>query len=274
MPSAIFAEQEQQIVEEDSIEDGPQKTKTEPRSLEPQRLKLQNDVLHSRIIVVCPYSQFNAYFESKIPEIIEGGYVDIVNQAEMKKPPYIQVVKKEAGSKRPLWIIDFGRIIAEKPSEVHLKKERVGVITKILSDYTDPKKAEQLFLEYLGNRELSPELKANNILKSLISDLRPRLMSGLEKELEEVYESVLNNHPIDSVVPFNLYEIWNRRVSAVYITPSPEFSKELESKERYNANGDFNPASISVRDYADRLERDLRTLAKKSLQDLELLKIA
>ena len=272
MPSAIFAEQEQHVAEEDSIEDGPQKTKTEPRSLEPQRLKLQNDVLHSRIIVVCPYSQFNAYFESKIPEIIEGGYVDVVNQAEMKKPPYIQVVKKEAGSKRPLWIIDFGRIIAEKPSEVYLKKERVGVITKILSDYTDPKKAEQLFLEYLGNEELSSELKANNILKSIITDLKPRLMSGLERELEEVYESVLNNHPVDSVVPFNLYEIWNRRVSAVYITPSPEFSKELESKERYNANGNFNPNSVPVSGYLDMLNNDLGIISGKTLGNLELLR--
>ena len=141
MPSAIFAEQEQQVIVEDPIEDKPQKTKTEPRSIEPQRLKLQNDVLHSRIIVVCPYSQFNAYFESKIPEIIEGGYVDIINQAEMKKPPYIQVVKKETGSKRPLWIIDFGRIIAEKPSEVYLKKERVWSYNKNPFRLYRPKKS-------------------------------------------------------------------------------------------------------------------------------------
>jgi hypothetical protein len=263
MPSAIFAEPESGVSEKGVSEEVDPETLTKPERLQPQRQKLINDTLHNRIIVISPDSQFNAFFESQIPELIVGGYVDIVDRAELIKPPYLYVADKEKNLQKPFWIIDFQRIVAKLPSEKHLSIERARALSEILEYPISTQESEKLFSEYLQQETdaTHPELRINSILKRLIPILKERLSSNLEEKLKQAYEITLRRHPVDAVVPFNLYEIWNRNAGAVYITPSPELTKELESQRKYDEEGNFLSSSVAVQPYVNRLKQDLTAYA-------------
>lgn len=240
-----------------------EKTLTSPKILLPEKKLVKNDTIHSRVVIVCPYSQFNAYFESQIPKIIERGYVDIVNEAENIKPPHINVSKREAEIQKPFWIIDFQKIIGIKPSPKHLLEERAFMLSQIVKYSLNPKDAEKLFGEYLQT-EMDPELRIKNILKSIIIEIKQKLSeSKLEEKLKAAHEIVLARYPIDDVVPFNLYEIWNRNIGAIYITPTPDFAKDLELKHNYDLDGNFRPSLVPVVGYASQLSEDLEILAGK-----------
>jgi hypothetical protein len=51
---------------------------------------------------------------------------------------------------------------------------------------------------------------------------------------------------------------------AVYITPSPSFSEELESKHVYDEQGNFQPNSLDIACYTSKLFQDLEALSKRS----------
>ncbi|VVB78898.1 Uncharacterised protein [uncultured archaeon] len=240
-----------------------EKTQTSPEILLPEKKLVKNDTLNSRVIIVCPYSQFNAYFESQIPKLIEGGYADIINEAENSKPPYINVTKRETGIQKPFWIIDFQRLIGEKPSPRYLLKQKAEVLSQIVNYSLNPKDAEKLFGEYLESG-MDSELRINNIWKKIIPEIRKRLEeSNLEEKLKEAYDLILKTHPVNDVIEFNLYEIWNRKIGAVYITPTLQITKILESKHSYNNWENFNPLSVPVIDYASQLTEDLEIIAQK-----------
>jgi hypothetical protein len=103
------------------------------------------DTLNSRVIVVSPYGPLNIYFENVIPNLIKGGYVDIVNQSDKNEPPYIEINKKENGSQKPFWIIDFQRIMTEQPSPAYLSIERLDAIKELLFKYQDSGNLEKIF---------------------------------------------------------------------------------------------------------------------------------
>ncbi|MBD3253195.1 hypothetical protein GF386_05660 [Candidatus Pacearchaeota archaeon] len=77
-----------------------------------------SDEQDQRVVVVCPYSQLNIYFESEIPRHLRDCEVDIISMAEIDEHPYIDISEREDEKPVPFWIIDFQKIIAEEPLTV------------------------------------------------------------------------------------------------------------------------------------------------------------
>ncbi|MFC1685427.1 hypothetical protein ACFLZZ_00210 [Nanoarchaeota archaeon] len=87
-----------------------------PERVFPRKKKTERDTLNSRIVVVSPYGQLNTYLSSEIPKIVPGGDVDVIDEAKSHAKPYIDIRKKESIAQKPLWIIDFGKIMIYDPT--------------------------------------------------------------------------------------------------------------------------------------------------------------
>src|SRR3989338_1714475 len=142
------------------------KTLTRPKSLKPERKKADKDAFKSRILVISPYGQINTFFDSRISNIVKGGYVDIIDKAETDKPPCINIAEREKLSPRPLWIIDFKKIMAMKPSPKHIAQGRLEILASVLKDYAGEMPKERDFYEEF--------LLANEISDSFIDKLVDR----------------------------------------------------------------------------------------------------
>lgn len=247
------------------------KTLTQTKGLKPQRKKTSTDTYQSRILVISPYGQINAYLESRIPEIIRGGYVDVLNWAEKDNPPYLDINEREKNLQKPLWIIDFQKIMADKPSPKYLNEEKIRAFAGIVNEYANH--------IYRGGDFFSKHLVLANVLKdedfSAMSggvgfDLEKILSDKWPEELKRINEKVLREHPITDVVYFSLYRNWKSGKRILYFSPKEDFSKELEKKHAYDENGNFLPNAISVNAYIKPLIKDLQAISGASYETLTL----
>jgi len=245
-------------------------TQTKPLGLKPKRQRTVEETLHSRVIVISPYGQLNAYFESRIPQFIDGGYTDIISEAETNTPPYMDVIQRERTAQRPLWIIDFQRIIADQPSPKYLLDEQLRLVRGFFTDYLSEQRSQELFEKSL--QQPTVDKKIDNILRILNSDLRTRLERELGAELENTWKRVAREHPVAGVAHFDLYESFAQVRKISYVIPSIEFSRELCRRHTYDESGNFQSNVVSIVDYVDKLNSDLEILTKRfPSQETELL---
>lgn len=236
-------------------------TQTKPLGLKPKRQKTVPQTQHSRIIMVSPYGQLNAYFESMIPKIVDGGFTDIISEAETNKPPYIDIMQKEVKAQRPFWIIDFQRIMAVQPSPQYLLGLGLKALREYFSHYLSEQGSSEVFAESLRKPTLSE--KIDSILDELGSDLRIRLMADFETSLKDAHERALIENPVIGVVHFSQYQQFAEVRKITYITPSPQFSGELVRMHSCDEAGNFLPNAVSITDYISRLNTDLEILTKR-----------
>lgn len=246
-------------------------TETKTKGLQPQRKKIATDTYGSRILIISPYGQINAYLESKIPEIVRGGYVDVLNWAEKDNSPYVDISEREKNLQKPLWVIDFQKIMANKPSPKYLNEEKIRAFAGIVNEYANH--------IYRGGDFFSKHLVLKDVLKnedfSAMSggvgfDLEKILRDKWPEELSKINEKVLREHPITDVVYFSLYRSWKRGKDILYFSAKEDFSKELEKKHAYDENGNFLPNAVNVNAYIKTLTIDLQAIAEKSYEKLAL----
>lgn len=247
--------------EVDSEEQLSEPTQTKPLGLEPKRQRTVEDTLHSRVIVISPYGQLNAYFESMIPKVVDGCYTDIISEAETNTPPHINVEQRESIAQRPFCIFDFQRIKAYQPSPEYLLDGQLRLLRGFFTDYLSEQRSQELFGKSFQQQTIEGEI--DDILKNLNSDLRTRLERELGTKLHDIWDKVLIEHPVLGVVHFDLYETFAREKRVIYIIPSPDFSRELCKRHTYDENRNFQPNAVSIADYVDRLNADLEILTSR-----------
>ncbi len=245
-------------------------TKTQPSRIEPQRKKSAIESLNSRVIIISPHGQLNAYFESAIPRFVEGGYTDIISESELNHPPFIRIEEREKAAQKPFWIIDSHQIIADQPSPQYLLDERLRFLCTILANYAYSEKAKMLFAKSLQEQSSTKE-KIEEIISSLTSDLRKRLEESLDEQLKLTKQRVTREHPVREIIPFILYEIYARQKKIDYITPTPDFSKELSRRRLFDEEGNFLANSVSIADYVTKLNADLAELSRNPYIENTLL---
>jgi len=243
----------------------------------PKKEKTGVETLRSRVVVISPYSQLNVYIESIIPEILDGGYTDIVDRAEMKVPPYIDVNKKEKDIQSPLWIIDFGKIIAPQPKTSVLANARVEAIISMINNNFirrlkyNPELAGEYDPQYkhiLAEYPFTPPsiTKIVKHLESTVMSLYDEFLS----EIKRIDESIKAEDCIDKVVLFNGYAVWAKNKSIVYLFPRPSFLAGLEKRHSNYPDGNFNPSSVSIKDYTEAIRMDLQKVATSKMKELTL----
>jgi len=247
------------------------KTLTKTDSSKPERKKISNKTYSSRVILISPYGQINTYLESKIPEIINGGYVDVVDFAEQEKSPYIDVEKREKNLQEPYWIIDFQKIMVNAPSIKHLNRELTKRFAGLINEY-----ANHIFKgrDFCGKEVLLQE----NISKSDFSkltagvehDLETILEKKLIKQINLAKEKVRKEHLVTGTCEFCGYYIWRRDRVFHYFVPKKSFLKDLEKKHVFDSEGNFMPNSISIDNYISDIENDLEKMIKTRFLNLEL----
>jgi len=247
------------------------RTLARPKIIKPERKKTSTDAFKSRILVISPYGQLNAFLDSRISDIVRGGYVDIINMADKNEPPYVDIAKREKFSPRPLWIIDFKKIMAMKPSLKHIAKGRLEVLASFLKDYAG---------EMPGKKEAYEEfLLANEISDSFIDKLVNRVGAGFRKVLDEklAFEWKKSDgeagakYKIIGIVPFDLYDVWRKGKEGrgvIYLNPKEIFSITLEKRQRYDESGNFLSNAVSIADYAEILSKDLESIASGKIGKL------
>ena len=246
-------------------------TETKTKGLQPQRKKTATDTYGSRILVIGPYGQINAYLESRIPEIIRGGYVDVLNWAEKDSVPYIDINEREKSVQKPLWIIDFQKIMAHKPNPKYVNQEKIRTFAGIIHEYANHiYKGGDFFSKHVVLKEVLKNEDFSAMSGGIGFDLEKILSNKWPEELKKINEKVLREHPINDVVYFSIYKSWKRRKNILYFSPKESFAKELEKKHAYDNEGNFLPNAISVNAYVKPLTNDLLAIAASSYKTLTL----
>jgi hypothetical protein len=234
------------------------KTLTISRGLKPERKKTDIDTYSSRILIVCPYSQFNEFFPARIPDFVQGAYFDIVNSAEQNKPPYINIKEREKGQPLPFWIIDFGKIMIEGPTPKDIANARLRLIKTFISNYTQNLGETSDLYSIL----LSDKLKEKDFV-NLISKISRGLKRDLEGKLNlenigKTDEETKETNQATRTYKFHEYQNWAKSKITIYLKPKKSILDSLESQEQYDSEGNFIPSSVSVKMYMDIIMLDFR----------------
>jgi len=223
--------------------------------------KTARDALHTRVVVVSPYSQHNVFLETLIPDILSGGEVDVVSEAESDDPPYIEVPKREQKAQRPLWIIDFGKILAKSYNLSMLYQRRLEAFRDEMS--------RQLANQYKGVEEYlrRPDVPLDaEVLTQLAGNLSHKLQ-GFNLDLTQLSDALHLAEQMaekDAIhpVPFKGYSQWAARTERIYIRPKTRWSSAFESNYLYDESGNFLPGSVPlVPQIAEMMRGDLEVIA-------------
>jgi len=240
-------------------------TLTVPSGVEPAMKIIENDVLRSRIVVVSPYMPLNLCLETEIPKIIDGGFVDIVHSVESTEPPYINVDEKEKHTQKPLWIIDFGKILTFIPNSSAIAEGRAAAIDNLFVGY---RKYLQQPIESLTEdcQNLGKYPLDTSVLREIYVWLGKRFASFLGANLKDVLQIADKNLPanfaeIPHMLDFDGYAKWARKNvnSVLYLTPTFSFSKLLEERAMAGNEG-ANVVDMRINDFQFGMLSDLETI--------------
>ncbi len=232
-------------------------TLTQTDSLEPQRKKTERDTLHSRIILVSPYSLLNVFLESEIPRIVKGSEIEIISNSDFNKYPYINVEEREKYAKTPYWIIDFEKITAELEKEKIDKEKlarlrREGLADIIYQYEKEIREGLSFHNEFYQDNE-KPSFRVTEIVSKLTQSLDQKLPNIWRNAEENAKDRI----KLMDCVEFVEYYFFAKRNHILHITASKKFSEELASKHEYDKAGNFIKNSQFITEYFDKIRRDI-----------------
>jgi hypothetical protein len=255
------------MVSLEKLTDEKTKTQTTPDFLEPQRKQTDMDSLRTRIVVVSPYQQINAFLEAYVPSVIKGAYVSAVSRAEMKKSPWVRVAEKESKEQRPLWVFDFQKIIASVPSMTYLTQMRNAALSNIFFEYTARLRS--------GNEVAIPKRREilrderRKLIKSTLSNFEEFLTQKVDSAFENIEQTAPEYECVEDVVPFYGYTcLIEQKNYAVHIVPKLQFQEVLGECHSYDERGDFLSTKISVAPHITSLQSDIDLLKSKKYRGL------
>ncbi len=252
--------------------DDPASPYAKGKGTKPEEKSVASDTYRTRIAVVCPYSQFNIYFESTLPSLVKGSFVDVVDRAEISLPPYIDVQKREqAAEKPPLWIIDFERVIARQPRQSLLIEQRLEFMRRFIDSYLQKLPQEESARWNISAYPFT-EQDADRLITRFRDDLyKATHNKNFVPEINKLDASITLDNYVDDVIDFDGYTQWASKKPVMYITTTPQFSRLLREAHGFDANENFNPSSVDIKPYVQNLSHDLEQIANKSSKDLRLL---
>ncbi len=233
-------------------------TLTDPEIVKPERKRTTTELKSARVILISPYSQLNVFLEAEIPNIIKGGELDIVTCSDFNKPPYIDVESRERHAKTPYLIIDFERITAEVEKEIKDKEKIIQHRRRSLADIINTYETE------IREGIAFPDefyLEQGKNLSSKITEIISKLTQSLDQKLSSLWASadnLIKVRTVTDVVEFNNYFLWAVKKGSInYMIPTKEFSKELESKHKYDKDGNFVRNTSFIIEYFDKIKKDI-----------------
>ncbi len=171
------------------LEEEVPKILTQPESLRPERKKIEEDMLESRILVISPYGQLNVFFESEIPRLQRRCYVEVVDRAELDKDPYVNVEKREKNRQTPYLIIDFQKIIAPVEKIITNKAKRTQKRRQALIDLLNHFAALTGAGKIVDSSMYTLESKPIDF-KRKVTDIAQGLITYLDEKLQKVWEEI------------------------------------------------------------------------------------
>ena len=251
------------------VETAPDKVEpatTEPKGDQtfPQKKQTKKAAQYSRVVVVSPYAQLNVFLEYEIPKHVEGGLVDVVSESTQDYPPYFNVDQHELLAQKPLWVIDFQKIIIDQPSPEYLAKVRFEALKSYVTQYID---------EFQNNKPMYDLFKKPNLsiddareLFAAVGFIDEKPEQDLLNYLEEASKPVANNHLVKGIANFLEYTNWSKRDGVTLVTPKAEFAEDMLKRCVYDKDGNFQSTQVYINDHLNSLKIDLKALASKSKQ--------
>lgn len=244
-------------------------TETSLEGIDPVLKKVGELMKSSRIIVISPYSRLNVYLEHKIPEIIRGADVDVLERTDRTVQPYVDVATRERDKQAPYLIIDFEQIVGREPSKEVIAEHRRMQIFSLLGNYLGG--LSKRFAGIEGKEEFPFEIGSRG-------DISKEQAEGLVELIKEDFATyfgekdvpgILNKERdfaadefVEEIVDFSGYRDFANKKDSIYVIPRINFSVELiaRSAQAYDKEGNFLPNKVKVEDYFEQIEKDLREI--------------
>ncbi|MBI4144441.1 hypothetical protein HY486_04290 [Candidatus Woesearchaeota archaeon] len=233
-------------------------TATKLESTKPRTKQTGTDAIGSRVVVVCPYPKFNEFFQSEIPKIVRGALTEIIQEAEIDTPPYINVDEREQNAPKPYFIIDFGSVL-HRVSGCWLEQARrnclMSAAGKFFTDYDK---------EVLALKDESTLFKSKDSKKGAVAaaDAVTRMLNVyLHEKLPTLWKTVDEMQKPDEVITIagcSAYGDYATRNKIRCLQPSASTLVSLFKARVNDKGGGFIPDSVKPEDYADVIKEDVK----------------
>lgn len=234
---------------------------TDPQAgrVHPRRERISTGVLGGRIMVVSPFSQFNAYYEVRIPQALPGTTVDIIERSDAVEAPFFDIAEYEKDKPRPLAVIDTGLIRTSVPSPADIARVArelyASIINKRTLDAEDPFKfvyGKNDTLTYAANTPLSFKLSDDFKLAGIdFANEFPNVVAKLRRCAARIV-------PYDDI---GIY-FWARKVPILNVGKTEQAAFLTEAK---NSDGTHDPHAVSAMKH-DAFLRDTLQWLRDSLR--------